>query len=82
MIIDFNEKKSCRTRLAVTACAEKINPKVYNLKTCFSDNFFCQVFKTTQIRINNFSTLCTNYVGVRIRLIAVITIAPIWESKF
>ena len=69
-------------RLAVAACAEKINPVIYYLKTCFFSNFVCQVLKTTQIRINDLFTLCANYVGVRIRLIAIITITPIRESKF
>ena len=82
MIIDFVEKNLCPLRLAITACAEKINPVIYDLKACLFDNFLCQVFKTAQIRINYYFTLCANYVGVGIRLVAVIAIAPIRESKF
>jgi hypothetical protein len=82
IIIDFKELNICLARLAVSACTEKVNPMILNLKTGFLDNLFGKVFKTPQIRIDYFFTLGTNYVGVRIRLIAVITITSIRESKF
>ena len=67
--------------LAITACAEEINPVIQNLEPCLFDHFLCQVFKTAQVRINDFLAFGANNMRVRIRLVAVISIASVREAE-
>jgi hypothetical protein len=78
LIIVYGLKKGfLALLLALAAKAKKINPVSVNLETGFFGNLLCQVFQTAQIGVDDFFAPRAYQVGVRVRFVAVITIASI-----
>jgi hypothetical protein len=68
--------------LALGAKAKKINPVSGNLETGFFSNLLCQVFQTAQIRIDHFFAPRAYQMGVRVRFVAVISVASVRKGYF
>ena len=78
LIIVYGLKKGfLALLLALAAKAKKINPVSVNLETGFFGNLLCQVFQTAQIGVDDFFAPRAYQMGVRVRFVAVITIASI-----
>jgi hypothetical protein len=78
----MGKKRVRAVLLALAAKAEEINPVSGNLEAGFFGNLLGQVFQTAQIRVDDFFAPRAYQMGVRVRFIAVITIASIRKADF
>jgi hypothetical protein len=83
LIIVYGIKKEfIALLLALAAKAKKINPVSVNLETGFFGNLLCQVFQPAQIRVDDFFAPRAYQMGVRVRFVAVVAVAPIRKGYF
>ena len=68
--------------LALGTDTEKIKAMGHNFKACILGQFLGHIPKAFKVRINNFSTFCADQMRVRIRLVSVITVAPVAQADF
>jgi hypothetical protein len=82
LIIVYGLKKGfLALLLALAAKAKKINSVSVNLETGFFGNLLCQVFQAAQIGVDDFFAPRAYQMGVRVRFVAVITVASIRKAN-